>query len=295
MTHPSALLNAALAAAERGWHVFPLTPGTKRPAVRDWENRATLDPDRIQRCWAAGSFNIGIACGPSRLLVLDLDVPKHNGDTPPEPWNEPGVCDGESAYALLCERTGRSFPFNTHTVRTCGGGTHRYFTIPAGIDLPASTIGTLGWKVDTRCRGGYVVAAGSVVDGVVYRCEVDQPPALVPASLLISNKARPATGPQIIPGQWAHRMNDADAYTRAALTGEADRVRTAPEGQRNATLFRAAAALGRLVAAGTLPREAAEGALTEAANAAGLGEIEIRRTLASGLTRGASTPAGRAA
>ena len=85
MTHPSALLNAALAAADRGWHVFPLTPGTKRPAVRDWENRATLDPDRIRRCWAAGLFNIGIACGPSRLLVLDLDVPKHAGDFPPEP------------------------------------------------------------------------------------------------------------------------------------------------------------------------------------------------------------------
>ena len=205
------------------------------------------------------------------------------------------MCDGESAYALLCERTGRSFPFNTHTVRTCGGGTHRYFTIPTGIDLPASTIGTLGWKVDTRCRGGYVVATGSVVDGSVYRCEVDQPPALVPASLLISNKARPVTGPQSIPGQWAQRMNDADAYTRAALTGETDRVRTAPEGQRNATLFRAAAALGRLVAAGTLPREAAEGALTEAAHVAGLGEIEIRRTLTSGLTRGASTPTRRAA
>jgi hypothetical protein len=47
-------------------------------------------------------------------------------------------------------------------------------------------------------------------------------------------------------------MSDADAYSRAALTGEADRVRTAREGERNATLFGSAAALGRLVA-GTLP------------------------------------------
>ncbi|WP_174855817.1 bifunctional DNA primase/polymerase, partial [Streptomyces rishiriensis] len=35
MTHDaqSALLRAALDAAARGWHVFPLRPGTKRPAL----------------------------------------------------------------------------------------------------------------------------------------------------------------------------------------------------------------------------------------------------------------------
>ncbi|MEU9222746.1 bifunctional DNA primase/polymerase, partial [Streptomyces sp. NPDC048376] len=55
-------LNAALEAAERGWHVFPLRPADKRPALhgeavcpligdcagghRKWEDRATVDPDR---------------------------------------------------------------------------------------------------------------------------------------------------------------------------------------------------------------------------------------------------------
>ncbi|MEJ8643609.1 bifunctional DNA primase/polymerase [Streptomyces sp. MS1.HAVA.3] len=39
--------------AAGGMHVFPLRPNDKRPAVDRWEQRATLDPDRIRRCWDA--------------------------------------------------------------------------------------------------------------------------------------------------------------------------------------------------------------------------------------------------
>ena len=42
---------SALDAASRGWHVFPLRPGTKVPAVRDWEHQATADPERIRELW----------------------------------------------------------------------------------------------------------------------------------------------------------------------------------------------------------------------------------------------------
>ncbi|WDG29705.1 DUF3631 domain-containing protein [Streptomyces sp. CA-278952] len=71
------LLNAALNAAERGWHVFPLRPADKRPALhgevacpgtgvcvaghRKWEQRATNDPDRIRKAWSAGAFIVGLA------------------------------------------------------------------------------------------------------------------------------------------------------------------------------------------------------------------------------------------
>ncbi|WP_348650569.1 bifunctional DNA primase/polymerase, partial [Catellatospora sp. KI3] len=47
-------MSAALAAAAAGWHVFPLTVGTKLPAITSWEQRATTDPDRIRRCWSCG-------------------------------------------------------------------------------------------------------------------------------------------------------------------------------------------------------------------------------------------------
>jgi len=84
----AALAAAALDAAARGWHVFPLRPGDKRPAYPDhtadrctgtdprcraghqgWEPRATTDPARITRAWTAAAYNIGIATGPSGLIV----------------------------------------------------------------------------------------------------------------------------------------------------------------------------------------------------------------------------------
>ena len=93
----SALLRAALDAAEHGWHVFPLRPDTKRPALhgektctgagpcagghRKWEQRATTDPDRIRAAWTRAPFNVGIATGPSGLVVVDLDTPEHKGSS----------------------------------------------------------------------------------------------------------------------------------------------------------------------------------------------------------------------
>ena len=98
MTPTPDLTTHALTAAERGWHVFPLRPHDKRPALHGehdcprtglcaeqhlgWEPRATTDPKRIRACWAAGPFNVAVACGPSRLVVVDLDAPKDADDTP---------------------------------------------------------------------------------------------------------------------------------------------------------------------------------------------------------------------
>ena len=50
---PLPRLAAALTAAGRGWPVFPLHPYSKYPAVRDWERRATCDPEELTRWWAA--------------------------------------------------------------------------------------------------------------------------------------------------------------------------------------------------------------------------------------------------
>lgn len=100
----SNLLNAALAAAGRGWPVFPLRPGDKRPAGhperncprtgrctdghRTPEQRATLAPEQITACWQTAPYNVGIATGPAGLLVVDLDIPKE--DDGPAPANGQG-------------------------------------------------------------------------------------------------------------------------------------------------------------------------------------------------------------
>jgi hypothetical protein len=61
----------ALHFAARGWHVFPVTPGAKKPPVIDrWETRASTDPDQIHRWWRHTAYSIGIATGPFRPVVI---------------------------------------------------------------------------------------------------------------------------------------------------------------------------------------------------------------------------------
>ncbi|WP_370027732.1 bifunctional DNA primase/polymerase [Planotetraspora sp. GP83] len=78
-----------------------------------------------------------------------------------------GVNDGADVLAVLCEQAGQPLPFDTFTVRTRRGGLHLYFTAPIGGPVLGNTQGSrggLGWLIDTRAHGGYVVGPGSVVD-----------------------------------------------------------------------------------------------------------------------------------
>ncbi|MEV5658155.1 bifunctional DNA primase/polymerase [Streptomyces sp. NPDC052291] len=282
------LLRAALNAAERGWAVFPLRPGTKRPALHGetacprtgpcttghlkWEQRATTDPGRIRTAWSQAPFNIGIATGPSGLLVVDLDMPKDNSsaDAP----------DGATTFKALCERTGQPVP-STRTVRTASGGQHLYFPAPAAARLH-NTAGTLAPLVDTRAWGGYVVAPGSLVAGTRY--EVEGPALLRPLpdwlkTLLLPPHPKPAAPvPAAAPAPLrAHR------YAQTALQRERETVRAAGEGRRNATLLASVRAVGRFVAWGELPRHVVETAFQAEGEAVGLTAAECRATITSAL------------
>jgi hypothetical protein len=293
------LLAAALAAAARGWHVFPLRPDAKRPAFPDhaadrctgtdpwchnghtgWEKRATTDPDRIRRAWSTRPYGIGVACGPSGLLVVDLDQPKP-GATPPPDW--PGARSGTDVLALLARRAGRSIPA-TYTVHTGRGGTHLYFTRPAGARL-GNSAGGIGWLVDTRATGGYVVAAGSTVAGRPYTVADDRPPAPLPDWLLTR-----LTTPVPAPASTPPAVERVSAYLRAAVAGEVAHVAAATEGSRNRTLFTAAAVLGQLVTGAGLPAELVTAELEQAAAGIGLGPAEAAATIRSGLRAGARRP-----
>ncbi|MER6136715.1 bifunctional DNA primase/polymerase [Streptomyces sp. NPDC001815] len=279
------LLNAALSAAEHGWHVFPLRPGTKRPALhgeaacpgtgpcasghRKWEQRATTDADRIRATWERGAFNVGIATGPSGLLVVDLDMPKDNSsaDTP----------DGVATFEALCERTGQRVP-DTYRTRTASGGSHLYFTASAGVRL-TNTAGTLAPLVDTRAWGGYVVAAGSTTPAGPYEAVGGSVAAPLPSWL--QSVLRPAPRASQAPSTAV--AGQSRRYADVALAAEARNVRAAQLGSREGALFRAARALGRFVAWGDLPRHVVEDALQEAGEATGLTVAECRSTLRSAL------------
>ena len=84
----SALLASALGYAARGMYVFPVKVGRKQPLWNRWESRATRDPNAIRRVWGRAPYNVGVACGPSGLVVIDLDLPKPEDEGPPEPYPE---------------------------------------------------------------------------------------------------------------------------------------------------------------------------------------------------------------
>jgi hypothetical protein len=284
--HPSALLSAALAAAERGWPVIPLRPGGKVPALhgerrcprtgdcsgghRTFEQRATTDPERIERCWAAGAFNVGIATGPAGLLVVDLDTLK--------PKDKKGTPDGVSNFLALCERAGQAVP-TTRTIRTASGGRHLYFTAPASVRL-TNTAGTLASRVDTRAWGGQVVAPGSATPVGPYTLLSDAPVANLPGWLQTALTApqRPVTAPTppTVP-------RDGSRLAVAVLERETAAVARTGEGSRHTTLLRAVIRTGRFVAWGDLDRDAVEAAFEAAALSAGLPASDCRTTIRDGL------------
>ncbi|MFI6950734.1 bifunctional DNA primase/polymerase [Streptomyces sp. NPDC050422] len=282
---PSAPLSAALQAAEQGWHVFPLRPADKRPALhgvhvctllgdcagghRKWEDRATIDPARIRRAWADRPFNVGIATGPSGLVVVDLDMPKPNSSK--------GTPSGVTTFEALCERTGHPVPA-TYRTRTASGGHHLYFTAPPGTRL-GNTAGTLAPLVDTRAWGGYVVAAGSTTTTGPYEVTDPAPVAPLPAWLL--SLLRPARPTPVV--ALVAPVVSGSRAGRAALERECNRVVAAPEKQGNNTLNRSAFKVGRFVAWGDLARHEVEAAFQGAGEARGLTAAECRATIRSAL------------
>lgn len=164
------MLEIALSYAARGWHVFPVhvalngrcscnrdcrNPG-KHPRTKNGLLDATTDEATIRRWWGmwGGTSNIGIATGPSGLLVVDID-PRHGGD---EAFRDL-IADNVEAWQ------------KTPTVLTGGGGQHYYYQAP---DVPMrNSTGALGSGIDIRGDGGYVIAPPSVhVSGHEWEWEV---------------------------------------------------------------------------------------------------------------------------
>ncbi|MER7011524.1 bifunctional DNA primase/polymerase [Saccharopolyspora sp. NPDC000359] len=270
MSARAQLLQWALYLAERGWRVFPLQPDSKRPALHGFrscprtgacanghrkpEQRATNDPEKIRRCWSCAPFNIGLATWPSRLVVIDLDLPK-----PVQTGRDIGVGrTGAEIFAARAEQEG-GVP-DTFTVTTPSGGQHLYFQAPAGIEL-RSTQDELGSLIDTRARTGYVVAPGSIIQEGAYELYDDTDPVDLPGWLVQALSPKPSTA---ISAPREIAPVKTSAYVAAALRDEAERVAAAKPGQQNRALYYAALALGRLVAGGAVGEEQVRAALHHA-------------------------------
>lgn len=153
----------ALSYANQGYAVFPLQPNGKQPLTEHGFHDASRDPNVIQAWWAKWpEANVGIATGRvSGIVVLDVDR-KHGVD---------GVI---SATEL-------NLP-PTLVIRTPSGGYHLFFKAPPSAIVPRR----IGVKpgLDILGEGGYVVAAGSWVNGAVYQIAKNRPIADCPEILI---------------------------------------------------------------------------------------------------------------
>jgi len=161
----------ALAYAKRGWPAFPLhTPiGDacscghvcdrigKHPRTARGLLDATTDQAMIYKWWRDWpAANIGIACGPAGLAVVDID-PRHGGD---------------QSLADLIEKHG-PLPETVETI-TGGGGRHILFKNPNGLVVKSKTIAA---GLDMKAGGGYICAPPSLhASGRLYQFEFSRHP-----------------------------------------------------------------------------------------------------------------------
>ena len=241
---PDRLLAAALWYAATGWPVFPCRPDAKVPLTAHGCKDASTDPVRVRAWWSRWPLaNIGVATGAPGPDVLDIDTKR-----------------GAPGFATLNRLVRAGLVAGAGAmVRTPSGGLHLYYL---GSDQGNGTLPTFG--IDYRGRGGYVLAAPSVVDGNPYvpterreftaRCDWSA----------IKRYLQPPTPQRSVPRPGGR--SDVGALVRW-LAGQ-------HEGNRNAALYWACCRA----------LESGHDDLTDLESAgvtAGLDEAEIRRTVES--------------
>lgn len=160
MTNDNILLNSALSYAKRGWHVFPCRESdgelfwdkklncerfspAKSPYGKAGFKEATTDENKIRRWWRKyPNAAIGISCGHSELVVIDVDVK-----------------DGISGYNSFM-KLNISHEHGLHAI-TPSSGMHIIFSGATDSHSYQSL------KIDIRSVGTYIVAPPSkiLVDG----------------------------------------------------------------------------------------------------------------------------------
>lgn len=239
-----------------GWVVIPIAIGGKKPLVK-WKHITGPDPERTRRYWQwRPDASIAVLCGPSELVVIDVDARdglKLLPDLPPT------------------------------ATATTGRGTHHVYQDRSRGKLRNTTgrIPVRGeWReapgIDLRASGGCFIAPPSIhKSGVRYRWD-DLRIGIQPAPGWL----RPVERPK--PRHIEYVGGDCSNQIEAIL----DVARGAVKGQRNSSLNWAAWRIGELVTQGQLGRIAAFDRLFQAAHAAGLSDGEATATINSGLDYG---------
>jgi len=240
--------------------------------LKNWPHLATADIRQIES-WARQypGCNWGAVAGPdSGFFAVDVDSPK-------------AMMKLEIEFGLLPEGL----------TNVTSRGYQLIYEWPQNADVRSA--GNRPCQgIDIRGRGSYIVIPPSVhPSGASYgwKCGEEDPTfganaPIRPAPAWLLELLNRRQTPSVANGS----STKTTAYGRRALEAQCGRLALAPEGQRNHTLNTAAFALGQLVAGAVLDVREVVDALLTAAGRCGLGEMEARRTIASGLESGARLP-----
>lgn len=288
MTANETRIAAALRYASQGQPVLPLhsphaagcscgrpacASPAKHPRITQGVHNATTNLGQVRRWWQRWpDANIGIATGHGHL-VIDLDGPA-------------------AATALSSLEAIHGDLPDTWTVTT-GRGSHLHYAVDPRLRV-ANSASALAPGIDIRGDGGYVLAPPSThPNGTTYSSSTDHTLAQLPAKW-VALLAAPSPTPPTPAVQTAQTTRNADhgphPYAATALESEATKVASAPPGQRNHTLNRAAFAIGRIIESGGLDPNDVHHTLAKAAVTAGLTQREATMTITSGITAGRGNP-----
>lgn len=170
----TAMIDIAISLLTLGFAIFPLAARSKQPAIARADGGhgcldATHNEGQARAWWQQRpQANIGLATGAaSGIWVLDVDM--HDGK------------DGMRSLRDLQDRHG-PLP-NTRVAFTPSGGLHYYFAWDSAAPVRGRT-GKLATDLDTRGRGGYVVAPGSILEAGEYAWVQECPAAAAPPWLM---------------------------------------------------------------------------------------------------------------
>lgn len=207
----TSVLRSALALVRQtGWHVFRLridhdpdrcdggtaSCKTIKPVAGRWD--PSDDPEVIEGWDWSRANGYGIACGPSGLVVVDVD---------------PGAV----------------WPYPADRIHATGRGTHHFYLNLSGVGTSADVP---PWGVDVRGDGGMVVGPGSYHPHGGYAVLTDGEPG--PAPIELSSALTRADRNGHSPHPPAGELDPLEALDR--LEGVYRRMAAAPIGSRNNTL-----------------------------------------------------------
>jgi archaellum biogenesis ATPase FlaH len=206
------LREAALEYATRGWYVFPLIPGDKKPLIADYYNLSTIDHEQIKAWWrTTPTANIGLDLGKSGLAAIDVDA-KHA----PTSFN---------ALAGIMRLTGGRSAWETYEQETASGGKHYLFLAPE-VGRAANRAGAFGVPgLDGKAKGGFVVLAPSQTPKGAYRAK-EGPLRPYPKRLILPDIApRDAAGRTELEGLLLDGVRIRDGARQQFLLALAGRLR----------------------------------------------------------------------